>query len=186
MKEQKDWIEQRQRLRDLADSALASLLPDGSAAQPIELMLHELLVHKVELEMQIEELQQAHLAAEADRDHYDEYYEFAPVGYLSIETDGAITEANLTVAELLDIDRAALLEYHFVSFVTPPDRQRWKRLLQDMTAQAEPEPRAVALRIARADGSVFEAYLGCRRPPFGSDAKGLRITLLDIGKLPQI
>jgi PAS domain-containing protein len=87
---------------------LASLSPAEATAQPADVMLHELLVHKVELEMQIEELAAgAHVALEEARDRYAEYYEFAPVGYLSIGGAGEITEVNLTGAALLGVDRGA-------------------------------------------------------------------------------
>jgi PAS domain S-box-containing protein len=186
MKQKKDWIEKRQTLRTDADSALSSLSPEEANAQPADVMLHELLVHKVELEMQIEELQRAHIALEEARDRYAEYYEFAPVGYLSISAEGVITEVNLTGAALLGLDRAALIQRRFANFVSPRDRERWNCLFLEMMGQAEIEQQAVALQMTRADVSTFEAYLDCRRPHLPDAPRALRITLFDIGKLKPL
>lgn len=186
VKQRRDWIEKRQSLRTDADSALASLSPEEATAQPADVMLHELLVHKVELEMQIEELQRAHIALEEARDHYAEYYEFAPVCYLSIDGDGMITEVNLTGATLLGVGRAALIKRRFANFVSPSDRERWNRLFLEMMAHAEIEQRTVAFQMARADESVFDAYLDCRRPHLPHAPQTLRITLFDRGKVNRI
>ena len=44
---------------------VGSFSPRSMAAQPSEMLMHELLVHKVELEMQNEELRRAHAELEA-------------------------------------------------------------------------------------------------------------------------
>lgn len=186
MKQKKDWIEKRQSLRTDADSALGSLTPQEATAQPAAVMLHELLVHKVELEMQIEELQRAHIALEEARDHYAEYYEFAPVGYLSISGEGTITEVNLTGATLLGVDRSAIIRSRFANFVSPRDRERWDRLFLEMMEHAEIEQRTLVLQMARKDETAFDAYLDCRRPHLPGTPRALRITLFDIGKFKQI
>lgn len=183
MTQKRDWIEKRQSLRTLADSALASLSPQRATAPPTDVMLHELLVHKVELEMQIEELQRAHIALEEARDHYAEYYEFAPVGYFSIHGEGEITEVNLTGRALLGVDRGLLIKRRFANFVSPRDRDRWNRLFLEMMEHPEIERRAIALQMTRAGESTFDAYLDCRRPHRPDAPRVLRITLFDIGKL---
>lgn len=186
MKLKKDWIATRQSLRVVADSTLASLSPAEATSQPADVMLHELLVHKVELEMQIEELQRAHIALEAARDNYAEYYEFAPVGYLSIDGDGAITEVNLTGTVLLGVDRTALIKRRFANFVSPRDRDRWNRLFLEMMEHHEVAQRALAIQMARADATPFDAYLDCRRPHLPDAGQTLRITLFDTGKVNQM
>jgi hypothetical protein len=77
-------VERRQSLRAKADAMVGSLSPEETEARPAEVLMHELLVHKVELEMQNEELRRAYAALEEARDRYMELYEFAPVGYVSI------------------------------------------------------------------------------------------------------
>ena len=65
-----DGIDRRISLRAEAEGMVVSLSPEEAGTQPTEMLLHELLVHKVELEIQNEELRRAHNAMEEARDRY--------------------------------------------------------------------------------------------------------------------
>lgn len=181
----RDWIENRRLMRDVAHRALSSLSPPAETAQPTEVMLHELLVHKVELEMQIEELQRTHTALEEARDHYAEYYEAAPVGYLTLGRDGLIREVNLTGAAMLGVDRAALIQRRLATFVSPRDGDRWHRLLLDLMEHPETERQSLVLEMTRAGGATFSAYLDCRRKESTEGTPTLRLALFDISQIPS-
>ena len=93
-------------LTTLRKQAEKRLLERGAdiANMPLEdinELIHELEVHQIELEMQNEELRQAHLDLEAARDKYTDLYDFAPVGYFSISDKGLILGANLVGATML-------------------------------------------------------------------------------------
>ncbi|MBS0168994.1 MAG: hypothetical protein JSR62_01460 [Nitrospira sp.] len=62
---------------------------DASSADALRLV-HELQVHQVELQLQCDELRQAHLESQESRDRYAKLYESIPVGYFSLTTQGAI------------------------------------------------------------------------------------------------
>ena len=74
----------------------------GDTKSPVESrrLLHELQVHQVELEMQNAELQESRDRMEAVLEKYTDLYDFAPVGYFSLDEQGVILEANLTGIEL--------------------------------------------------------------------------------------
>ncbi|MBN2591825.1 MAG: PAS domain S-box protein [Sedimentisphaerales bacterium] len=76
--------------------------------------IHELRVHQIELEMQNEELRKAQIELEESRSKYTELFDFAPVGYFVLDKKGVITEANLTGAVMMGIERNLLLEKPFV------------------------------------------------------------------------
>ncbi|MCE9613446.1 MAG: response regulator [Lentisphaerae bacterium] len=76
-------------------------------------LLHELQVHQIELEMQNDELQRARDKVEQEMEKYSDLYDFAPVGYVTLDRQGVITEANLTCAGLLGIERAQLIKRRF-------------------------------------------------------------------------
>ncbi|MEJ2407152.1 MAG: EAL domain-containing protein, partial [Candidatus Thiodiazotropha sp.] len=72
-------------------------------------LLHDLQVYQIELELQNRELREAQQALEAGRDRYTDLYDFAPVGYLSLDSKGVIQEANLVVAAMLGVERGSLI-----------------------------------------------------------------------------
>ncbi|HJV34562.1 sensor histidine kinase [Geomonas sp.] len=81
-------------------------------------LLHELQVHQIELEVQNEEIMVARLEAEAAVERYADFYDFAPVGYLTLDADGVIRSANLTAATMLGVERGRLAGRHLESLVT--------------------------------------------------------------------
>jgi PAS domain S-box-containing protein len=86
-------------------------------------LLHELQVHQIELELQNAELQEARDKAETLLETYTDLYDFAPVGYFSVDEQGLILEVNLTGAALLGIERSRLINQRLQSFVDPPSRK---------------------------------------------------------------
>jgi two-component system cell cycle sensor histidine kinase/response regulator CckA len=100
----------------------------GSEAE-VRRLLHELQVHEIELEMQNEELKQAGLAARESADKYTELYDFAPIGYFSLDRAGRFTEANLAVATMLGLQRSRLLRRNFESLVPMEARPAFREFL---------------------------------------------------------
>lgn len=82
--------------------------------------VHELEVHRIELEMQNEELRQTQDELERSRNTFAELYDFAPVGYFTFDRRGLIREANLTAARMLGTDRQLLINKPFISFIADP------------------------------------------------------------------
>ena len=114
-------------MRDNAEEQLArspKRSPDVKG-QTAEELIHELQVHQIELEIQAEELRRSHLALEESRDKYLDLYEFAPVGYLTLSKKALITEANLTAATLLGVDRRRLISDRLRRFIAPEDLECW-------------------------------------------------------------
>ena len=71
--------------------------------------------------MQNEELREMRDAMEVNLEKYTDLYDFAPVGYLTLNRAGMIGEANLTAARLLGIDRFRLINRRFGLYVSPAD-----------------------------------------------------------------
>ena len=77
----------------------------------------ELENQQVELEMQNEELQRVQGDLEVSRNKYSELYDFAPVGYFTFDASGVIQNVNLTGAQMLGIERRALVDSSFSAFI---------------------------------------------------------------------
>lgn len=78
----------------------------------------DLQVHKIELEMQNEELRNANTRVENALNKYYELYELAPAGYFTVNEDGRILEINLSGSELLNINKQFVINNYFQNFVT--------------------------------------------------------------------
>ena len=82
------------------------MLPrDPSVSSPMDDLVHELRLHQIELETQNEALRQTQLELEASRSRYQELYELAPIGYISLCDKGRLIEANRAAASLLGVER---------------------------------------------------------------------------------
>jgi PAS domain-containing protein len=84
----------------------------------VKKLLHELQVHQIQLEMQNEELREANETAETALKKYTMLYDFAPLGYFTLEKDGSISELNFTGAEMLGEKRFSLVNSNFKLFVS--------------------------------------------------------------------
>lgn len=80
--------------------------------------IHELNVHQIELKIQNEELREAQTKLEDSRRKYFDLYNFAPVGYFTLNKDGIIIDANLAGAELLGVERLNLYNTGFIQYIT--------------------------------------------------------------------
>jgi PAS domain S-box-containing protein/putative nucleotidyltransferase with HDIG domain len=92
-------------------------------------LVHELEVHQIELEMQGTELRQARDEVEKALEKYTDLYDFAPVGYLTLDRGGAIRAVNLSGASLLGIERSRLIGRRFGQFVAKEARPFFSEFL---------------------------------------------------------
>ncbi|MDO8543852.1 MAG: PAS domain S-box protein [Opitutaceae bacterium] len=95
-------------------------------------LLQELQIHQIELELQNEELKQAKAEVDAGLEKYTDLYDFAPVGYFSLDEQGLILEVNLTGAALLGMERSRVTSRGFQHFVAPRSRPAFHAFLQEI------------------------------------------------------
>jgi len=108
-------------------------------------LVHELEVHQIELEMQNAELSRARDDLERAMGKYSDLYDFAPVGYVTLDRAGTIRAVNLTGASLLGIERARLLGRRFVLFITDDTRPLFSEFLVKVFASQGKESCDVTL-----------------------------------------
>jgi PAS domain S-box-containing protein len=85
-------------------------------------LLHELEVHQIELEMQNEELRHARDETERALEMYSDLYDFAPVGYFTLDREGTIHAVNLAGGRLLSVERSLLISRPFAAFLSYESR----------------------------------------------------------------
>ena len=85
-------------------------------ATDIPALIEELKIHQIELELQNEELRHVQVERETALNKYFDLFDFAPIGYLTLNSDGMITEVNRTCVRLLGVASNSLLRSSFFSF----------------------------------------------------------------------
>lgn len=136
------------RLRQRAEAYLHAnpAARSSFSEEDILRLVHELEVYQIELEMQNEELRQARQQAESLLEKYTALYDFAPVGYLTLDRNGFIQSVNRAGAELLKVDRGHLLGQSFAGHVTEKDLPTFARLIESVFLHPGRETCEVELR----------------------------------------
>lgn len=117
--------ESGQSLRQLAEARITEDIhasQEQLSPEQIKRELHELRVHQIELLIQQEELLQTQIKLEDSRSSYFDLYEYAPVGYLSLDDQGLILRANLTAVNLLGVKRIHLVKRPISNFIFREDQ----------------------------------------------------------------
>jgi hypothetical protein len=100
----------------------------------VKKLVHELQVHQIELEMQNEELREAYETAETALRNYTMLYDFAPMGYFTLDSEGSICELNFTGAELLGDKRFSLISSNFKLFISEDSKAVFNKFFSKLFA----------------------------------------------------
>ena len=172
-----------QSLRKQAEEKLLALEEQQSKIVDLESLrqiAHELRVHQIELEMQNEELLRYQEDLEISRARYIDLYDFAPVGYLTINRAGIIIEANHTAAVLLGVLPGTLVQQPFSRFVLPEDQDNY--YLYNKLGFETSKPQTCKLRLLRTKCSPFWARLESTASQESEPGLNVRrLVLIDIG-----
>lgn len=165
------------RGRSVAETGLADRNPDE-----IQTLLHNLEVYQIELEMQNHELRSAQDELASARDRYSNLFDFAPVGYFTLDGVGCIREANLTAAKLFGVDRAKLIGRPLGSYVANEAQDDWHRLRRQLRGESAAVSEDLVMQ--RANGEPFPAHLdGSSAGPYaGEVADETRFAMTDISE----
>jgi hypothetical protein len=123
----------------------AELHPTRTEATP-QWLVHELEVHRIQLEMQNTELRQVRDELEATLGKYTDLYDFAPVGYFTLDRNEIIRSENLPGATLLEIERSRLVGGRFGQFVAQEALPAFSAFLGKLFASRDKETCEVVLK----------------------------------------
>src|SRR6185436_2315758 len=133
----------------------------SQANHDVQAVLHDLQVHQEEVRVQHEQLLEAKRSLEQSRDRYANLYDFAPIAYIMLSTQGLVQEINLTGALLLGIDRARIVGLPLASHVYSDDRRLFFDHMRRCRASKSPlgEGIRTELRLASRNTGIFPAEL---------------------------
>jgi PAS domain S-box-containing protein len=125
--------------------------------EEVHRLLREIEARQIELERENEELRTSQRQLEAYRDRYIDLYDFAPLGYVTLDEDGYVQEINLAGAKLLEADRDGLTGYAFAEYVATDHQATFK----EHVAQCVHERREVTteLHLVSRNGLAIAAQL---------------------------
>ncbi len=114
------------RLRNLAEQMVKEQPKSAATANRTDMdrLINEIQVYQAELEIQNEELRRTQTEQEQSRDRFSRLYNMAPVGYIVLEQNGTILDANQTASEMLGKDRTDMLNRPFSQFIATDDQLR--------------------------------------------------------------
>jgi PAS domain S-box-containing protein len=147
-------------------------------------LLHELQVHQIELQLQNAELQGARDRMETLLETYLDLYDFAPVGYFSVDEKGLILEVNLTGAALIGIERSRLINKPLRGFVDPQSMVTFASFLKKVFSISGKQVCELALLDRR--GSLFWTdFQATLSSSLRDGQKWCRIAISDLTKIKQ-
>jgi PAS domain S-box-containing protein len=141
----------------------------------------DLQVYQIELEMQNRELRETQQRLEETRDRYAELYDFAPVGYLTLDERSHILEINLTAAALLGHERARLLGKPLSTWFTGPDKHTLLAHLASVFHNHGARKATLDTRLATRTGQTIDVRLETVAAASANElARVCRTILLDV------
>jgi len=153
-------------------SPLADNLEDGATdgttkpTRPRGLLpqaLEELRVAEEEMRVQNEELGRGRLRLEAERQRYQDLFDFAPDGYLVTSLDGTILEANRAASRMLGISTRFLKKRSLGTLIALPDLAEFQPRLKALTQSGEGASPEWVVQMRRRPTDKFAAAVTAAR-----------------------
>ncbi len=142
-------------------------------------LIHELKIHQTELEIQNDELRRAQREMEDSRRRIADLYDYAPVGYFSLDRDGVVREANLAGTGMLHMDRERLIGMPLTRTISLKSRDAFRAHLNTVSRRGIEHVEDVEFTLL--DGESFWGRL--KSVPVrdaGENVTGIRTTVMDI------
>jgi PAS domain S-box-containing protein len=141
----------------------------------LQRLIQELEVHQIELEMQNEELQQARSELETHLDQYTDLYDFAPVGYFTLDRSGVILKANLTGASMIKMERSRIQNQQFVRYIQAEYQNAFSTFTEKLFLNQDQE--TIELALQNEGPGVLYAHVQAK---VSEEGRECRLALVDI------
>jgi len=146
-------------------------------------ILHELHSKEIQLEMQNLELTEAQSLLEESRNRYADLFDFAPLGFVSLNQKGIIIEINFICSQMLGIEKQKFEKAPFVTFVNKTDKQKFYEHLKKCKTNNRV---TTQLSLRRNDGKFFDMELSSVSvSDFKNRTTIIRTAVIDISERKQ-
>ncbi len=166
------WLDE-DSLRQLAEVAIARGAVPGPVPENRNELLHELLVHQTELEMQNEALREAHAELMESERRYRDLYDTVPVACLVLDASSRILSTNPRGRELLG---PGAVGKRLTQFLAPEEAIAFERYRRQIIDSAD----RIAGEFTLADGGGHRREIRIEGVRTDDDAAEWRAALMDL------
>ncbi len=153
--------------------------------EQLQSLMHELKVHQIELEMQNDELQNTQANLTHSKEQYQALFDFAPIGYLTVDSRGLIQNVNLTVSHMLLEDKDVLSNKSLYNYIDSEYQILFTHHLHRIIKHQKPFQ--YETNIQRTDGSFFHALIrGSLFYEPNIEENSIRIVITDIDEIYKL
>ncbi|MCF7937263.1 MAG: response regulator [Spirochaetales bacterium] len=140
-----------------------------------------LRIHQIELEMQHNELTQTRNKLEDLVEKYSDLYDFAPVGYFTLDENGKINEVNLRGAKMLGTEREYIVGNSFSTYLHTEDLVGFRELRKDIFLK--PGQASLVVKLKPVNNEHFFAKLiGTSLMSDIENNRLIRLVVMDVDK----
>jgi len=124
-------------IKELRDNAKKVLKSDGLKTitkhnLSLEQAIEEINIYHIELEMQVEELQKNRAELERSKRYLKYIFDYAPVGYVILNNDGFIRDANVTALAYFGYEKEFFLDFQLKNFITADTYTNYHKCMRDL------------------------------------------------------
>lgn len=178
-------MDRKEKLRSAAEKRLhekINTLPE--LPEDVDTLLHELEVHQIELEMQNEELRYSRRELEQLHEKYYDLYNYAPIGYFTLDLSSQITELNTTGANLLGFTKDRLIKTRFNWYVSPKYTESF--MFHIKKAYKSMEKHVFEMGLIRRNGIIFYAHVELLPSQLETGEVQMKMAVVDITERKEL
>ncbi len=165
---------------------LESALQLRTSSDDLGKMVKDLQLHQLELELQNRELREAHLELESSRSEYADLYDFAPIGYVTLDEHFVIRQLNTVGASLLGAAREIHIGMPFTLYFDKSERRLFRNYLRHCRETGKVE--TIELHLQAKGGASLDVELHCSVMPDASlhRSANYRIAIADVSDRKRV
>jgi PAS domain S-box-containing protein len=150
----------------------------------IEKLIEEYNIHKIELELQQDELSRNNRELEYKNRRLDDLFENAPIGYFILDSKGIISEVNTTATYILQKPKELIQKKPFTKFIHASSQDHFYFYWQKLINQKQPGNIELALSVNKND----MVYFLINSLPYKDSADGkwyVRLSATNVSELKE-
>lgn len=114
------------------NSMAKPIKPAVEKLEDVKKLVELLQIHQIELEHQNQELRITQAELEVSRNKYVNLFDFSPIPYVSLDSEGIIKEVNLSAGKMLGLDRSKLIGKKFIAYIAIEYRDIYNSFIKNV------------------------------------------------------